>query len=586
MKRFPLIAGSAALGLAAGFGISALRQPSALGTNPNGTGDAASASASSQNAAAANAARPGPGGRPPGDTGLTEKLKTDLSLSHGVTRWLVWMTAVEKAGPRDYAQLARMGKDMPGALNMLGARWIDQDPAGLFELCTDPAKAGSGFPANELGQLLMDTWPKKDPDAVLAALKNSSGLAMGLQYSAMNTLFDTRPEQTLILMSDLGIQSYSPDVSGVKKWAEENPQHAAEVALAHPSGYASQTAMDAIGKVWAAKDPAAALAFTAGQDSVLSARLADQVLRSWVEKDIDKASAWLSSVDGPDRARLLPSFVEAWGKKDAPNALQWCLTNTSGSQQAEVIKRLVTGSAAQNIDSAATLVTGLEAGPMRAKAAVAFVEATMYKDTGWWPGFNTSNRSAKPEAIAWLGQLDAESRKQVLTNLSWSWSQQDPKGFAEYLRTPDGQTAGSDAYLAAGRNLVREQPAEAMTWASQAPAESRSFVLAETFEAWTRSQPDASMDWLKKLPAGDPRREDLYLGAVQNAIPYEAFKDLPADPGGVPNSVPDKSRRNLAKLLATDPAAARAAISKLSLNDEQRTRALSTLKLTAAAGSS
>lgn len=582
MKRFPLIAGSAVLGLAAGFGISALRQPAGSASSDSTASGSAKAAAASDNTAAGNASRPGPGGRPPGGSGLTDKLRTDLSLTHGVTRWLVWMTAVEKAGPNDYAQLARMAKDLPGALNMLGARWIDRDPAGLFELCKDPAQAGSGFPGNELGQLLMENWPKKDPDAVLAALKNSTGLGMGLQYSAMNALFETRPEQTLILMSDLGIQSYSPDVSGVRKWAEADPQHAAEVALAHPSGYASQTAMEMIGKVWAEKDPAAALSFSATQDNVLSSRLADQVMRQWVEKDIDKASAWLSSATDADRGRLLPSFIEAWGKKDAPNALQWCLTNTSGSQQTEVINRLVTGSAAQSVDAAGALVAGLEAGPLRAKAAVAFIEATVYKDNGWWPGFNSPNRTAKPEAIAWLGQLDADARKQVLSNLSWRWSEQDPKGFAEYLSTPDGQAAGPEALQAAGRNLVRDQPVEAMAWASKVPEDSRSLVLSETFQNWTRSQPDAAMDWLKKLPASDARREDLYLGAVQNAVPYEAFQNQAAGPG----SPLDKSQRSLAKLLATDPAAARAAIGKLPLNDEQRTRVLTNLRLNASGGNS
>ncbi|MDB6136656.1 MAG: hypothetical protein JWM59_4899 [Verrucomicrobiales bacterium] len=576
MKRLPLITCSALLGLAAGFGISALLQLEGP-VSPDGKSPS---SALAGQGGAAGLPASAPGRLASVSSALADKLRTDLSLSHGVTRWLLWMTAVEKAGPKDFPQLARMAQELPGALNMLGAHWIDLDPAGLFAVCRDPVEAGAGFPANELAQLLMETWPKKDPDAVLAALRGSLSVQMGIQFSALNTLFDSRPEQALILMSDLGIESYGPHMRGVEKWAAADPKHAAEVALAHPAGYASQEAMKAIAKVWADSDAAGALAFAASQNSVLGVEMANQVLSRWVEKDLDKASDWLATADGPERARLLPAFIESWGRKDAPNALQWCLANTSGSQQSEVINSLVKGTATQNAEAAAAMVTGLEASPMRAKAAVAFAQAILYKDNSWWPGLNSSNRSVKPEAIAWLGQLDAESRKQVISHVSWTWGEQDPKGFAEYLRTPAGQDAGPEALSSAARNLVREQPVEALEWASQVPEESRKAVIAETFQAWTRSQPDAAMDWLRKLPVNDPRRETLYLGAIEHAIPPGAFQTGPINSLDPINN----ARQSLAKLLATDPAAAQLAISKLTLSDDQRSRVLSSLKLASAGG--
>lgn len=571
-----MIACSAVLGLAAGFGISALLQPE----NPVPSDGRSPSSASAGQGGALGVPASAPGRLTTASSALADKLRTDLSLSHGVTRWLLWMTAVEKAGPGDFPQLARMAQELPGALNMLGARWIELDPAGLFAICRDPVEAGAGFPANELAQLLMETWPKKDPDAVLAALRSSSNLQMGIQFSALNALFQNRAEQALILMSDLGISSYGPDMKGVEKWAAEDPRHAAEVAMAHPAGYASDQAMAAIAKVWTESDPAGALAFAVSHHSVLALEMANQVLSRWAEKDLGKASDWLAAADGPERARLLPAFIESWGKKDAPNALQWCLSNTSGSQQAEVISSLIKGTATQSADAAAAMVAGLEASPMRAKAAVAFAQAILYKDNSWWPGLNSSNRTVKPEAIAWLGQLDAESRKQVISHVSWTWSEQDPKGFAEYLRTPAGQDAGPEALSAAARNLVREQPVEALEWASQAPGESRKAVISETFQTWSRSQPDAAMDWLRKLPASDPRREDLYLGAVEQNIPVEAFQNGPISSLDPINN----ARQSLARLLATDPAAARQAIDKLTLNEDQRSRVLSSLKLAPAGG--
>lgn len=566
MKRSPLLVFSALIGLGAGFGLSALRQPGSAEAGAGG------------NLTDGQGGKPGALSKPPGPAPsvLAEKLKTDLSISQGVTRWLQWMTAVEKAGPRDYPQLARMAKEMPGALNMLAARWIEKDPKGLFEACRNADESGPGFPANELAQLLLESWPKTDPDAVLAALRNSPGLQVGWQFTALNSLFSNRPEEALITMSDLRIDNYGPDIKGVAKWAAADPRHATEVALAHPAGYASQMVLEAIGKEWAKSDPEGALAFAAGKDGAPAAELANQVMRQWVEKDLTKASDWLAAADGSERARLLPAFIEAWGKKDASNALQWCLANTAGSQQAEVITSLVKGTLAQSPDAAAALVVGLDASPLRSKAAVAFASTMINKD--WWPGFNSSGQSAKPEAIAWLGQLDSDARKQVLSNIYWSWSEHDPKGFADYLRTPAGQVAGPETVNAAARSLVREQPLEAMKWASEAPGETRTDALSQTFQAWTNSQPDAAMDWLGKLPASDPRREALYLGAIENAIPYSAF--LNGSPG-TPDII-TSGRQNLARLLATDSEAARQAIANLSLNPEQKAKALTQLKLSAA----
>ncbi|MES2705081.1 MAG: hypothetical protein V4726_00620 [Verrucomicrobiota bacterium] len=567
MKRFPLIIFSGIAGLAAGFGLSALRQP----------GGAESGTAGIP-AAGGQAGKPGAPSKPAGPAAsvLAEKLRTDLSISRGVTRWLQWMTAVEKAGPGDFPGLARMAKEMPGALNMLAARWIELDPRGLFEACRNAGGSGPGFPANELAQLLLETWPKNDPDAVLTALKNSPGLQMGWQFTALNSLFQNRPEQALITMSALSIDGYGPDMKGVAKWAAADPGHAAEVALAHPAGFASRLVLETIGKEWGKSDPEGALAFAVSRNTAAASDLANQVMRQWVEKDLTKASGWLAAAGGPERALLLPAFIEAWGKKDAPEALQWCLANTSGSQQSEVITSLVKGTIAQSPDAAAAMIVGLEPSPLRSKAAVTFADTMINKD--WWPGFNSSGRSAKPEAIAWLGQLDPDARKQVIGNIHWSWSEHDPRGFADYLRSPAGQVAGPEAVTAAARNLVREQPVEAIEWANQAPEASRAQTLSETFQAWTRHQPDAAMDWLQKLPSGDPRREALYLGAVEHIIDPAAFQTGPLTSLEPINN----ARRDLARLLATDPAAARQAIAKLSMEPARREQTLARLKLSPA----
>ncbi len=568
MKRPLLIVGSALLGLAAGFGLRAWRQPHAA------------ASATPESSATSSVVVPGP---PPKLTSqpssaLAETLEANLSLTDGVTRWLHWMTAVEKAGPKDFPSLARLAQSLPGALNMLAARWIDRDPHGLFEACRNAGANGSGFPANELAQQLFQAWPKNDPDAVLAALQEHRNLANGWQFTALNTLFQNRPEQALITMSQLDITSYGPNMGGIATWAAADPRHAAEIALTHPAGYATWRVLETIGKEWAKSDPSSALSFAMAHESGPGAELANHVIRQWVEKDIGQASDWFAAADETARARLLPAFVEAWGKQDAATALQWCLDHTTGRQQTDVVQSLIKGSLAQNQDTAAAMVIGLEASPLRARAAVTFAEAMLNLNKGsWWPGIVSSeaDRKAKPEALAWLGQLDPLPRREVLSRIAWSWSESDPRGFAEFLRTPAGQDASPEALAAAARSLVRQQPQEALEWAAQAPENIRQRTLADTFQNWTRTQPEAAMIWLDQLPASDPRRETFYLGAVESAIPPSAFQDGPLTSLDPINT----ARQNLARLLANDPAAARRRIEELPVSGEERSRILGQLRL-------
>ncbi len=560
MNRVLLIVLFALLGLAAGFGLRAWRQ-----SHPS-AGDMA------DHAAPLSAVAPG---TPPKlaharASELVEQLQADLSLSHGVTRWLHWMTAVEKAGVSDFPHLARLAKELPGGLNMLAALWIERDPQSLFAACR---QGGEGFPANELAQLLFQTWPKDDPDAVLAALQEHRNLADGWQLTALNTLFQNRPEQALIAMHRLGIDSYGPNMDDIAKWAEADPRHAAEVALAHPAGHATEMVLEAIAKEWTKSDPAAALAFATSLPDGTGGALANQVLRHWVEKDLGRASEWFATVEERTREKLLPAFVEAWGKTDPALALQWCLAHTAGALQGDVVQSLVKGALERNPATAAALVAGMEASSLRTKAAVAFAREAVNK--GWFPRFISQGQQpqAKPEAKAWLEQLDPEARKEVLKQVSWSWSSSAPRDFAAFLQSEAGRDAPPEVLAAAAHGLVRENPSEALEWAGHVPEALRRDTLSSTFQQWTRAQPDAAMTWLRQLPADDARRETFYLGAVKHAIPSAAFQN-----GPITSLDPiDQARQHLAHLLATDPAAARRTLATLSLSEEARAAAIKRL---------
>ncbi|MES2708339.1 MAG: hypothetical protein V4726_17220 [Verrucomicrobiota bacterium] len=573
MKRLRLLLISSLAGLAAGFGYRAFQYHRQLSPAAEAAPPALTPSA----ALPEDRSSLPPG--PPEESALIARLKTDLArsaaLSDDVTRWLHWMTAVEKAAPADYPRLASMAKDLPGALEALAAKWIESDPRSLFDACVGGNQGATGFPTQELARLLFNAWPRKDPAAVFAALESHPSIQLSWQTAALDILSEIDPERSLITMSRIRIYDHSFNMTHLEKWIAADPAHAARVALENPYGTVTGKAVERIGREWARRDAEAALAFASSHNNTeLSRDLANHVISHWVERDLSKASEWLAAADESTRNRLLPSFVAAWGQKDAAAALQWSLTNTDGGRQRAVIEALVRETAEKKPDAAAAMVTGMEASPGRRHAAVIFA-GELY-DIGWMQNI-PENADGTAKTIQWLNQLDPEARKAAIGRVEEPWNEQDPQSFANYLLTPAGQDAGPEIMAAAARALGQQKTVEAIQWASGIKSENRDQALSETFGGWINAQPEAAMQWLGKLPPDDPRRESFYFGAARDILPGDAFPELEDEDG---NHSPDPAPvRDLARQLATDPAAARATLEKLPLGDTDRARALTRLGL-------
>jgi hypothetical protein len=312
------IALAVSLGLAAGFAVRAWHRPDGKADKP-AKSPAASGSLDSSKPSASLG---------PSASALVKKTEADLSLSTGVTRWLVWMTAVEKATLADFPALARMGKHLPGAIRMLAARWIALSPQHLFDSCIAGEKS-EGFPTDELASLLFEEWPKNDPAACIAALSKTPGLE-NQRFNVVNAIMKNDPELGLKTLSAWRIESYGPDMQKVFDWATKDPRHAAEVAMENPAGYATELALKAIGEAWGNSDPGAALQYAAGQSGKNGNALANAVMGGWAERDLTAASKWLEAADEATRNKLMPALMESWGRKNPADAIQWCRENASG----------------------------------------------------------------------------------------------------------------------------------------------------------------------------------------------------------------------------------------------------------------
>src|SRR5688572_14686743 len=84
------------------------------------------------------------------DSPLTTKLERDLSMSAGVTRWLHWLAALEKAGPADFPRLMRLAQTDSTAKGFVAARWVEVAPRHLFDLIVGLSKNTYGLSIDEL----------------------------------------------------------------------------------------------------------------------------------------------------------------------------------------------------------------------------------------------------------------------------------------------------------------------------------------------------------------------------------------------------------------------------------------------------
>jgi hypothetical protein len=556
MSRKSIILLSAAAGLSAGFAVRWLQHgPTEVTASAAAPGSMAADAKKAESATAAQ-----PGGRTL--TPLAAHLEQQLAVSSGVSRWLEWMAALEKAKPGDFPDLARLAKGNSVALRMVAARWIELDRRHLFN--TLLAESGNvklaakarGFPLMELGQQLFEGWSKVDPAAAIAALSHPDfpHHMKDLRYTALNAVMTTDPELGLKTMSEWQVTNYGTGTSGIARWAAANPRHAAEFALAHPAGYTTKTAMEVIGKAWATSDPAAAMSFAAGVNGPYGEALAGGIIKAWAASDLNKAATWLAAADAPARNRLSGPMVEIWAKTDTAAAMDWIQQHLTGRGMDEAVGSVLKGAAETSLPAAAALVAGMDSSASRAKAALSVAKQ-------WWPAYQ-SGKPAPAEAVTWLSSLDPASIKHVVELMQWQWAGSDAKGLADFLASPAGQHASEHSLHAAARELARSNPQEAMTWAARLPEGQRDGAALTAFNTWRDAQPALAMAWLRQLPVSDPRREAWHLSMVGEIVQNQ------------------EAAAAVAKTLASgNTAAAVRAVQGLTIPDGQKQKLLDRLQL-------
>src|SRR5580765_2725597 len=162
------------------------------------------------------------------DSPLATELEHQLTISKGVQRWLLWLETVEKAGPPDFPRLAKLARKNPAALRFVSARWAELAPRHLYDTLVAALRSRADFPVQELARTLFDQWPKKDPEAAIAALNEPGeiGPRVAWRDQVAESVIRTDAERGLRLFTEWHIENYGPSMGAISKWAAASPEHA------------------------------------------------------------------------------------------------------------------------------------------------------------------------------------------------------------------------------------------------------------------------------------------------------------------------------------------------------------------------
>jgi hypothetical protein len=383
-------------------------------------------------------------------------------------------------------------------------------------------------------------------------------------------------------------------------------------AIAGVHGNHRQIALYHFGGGFAEVDPVAAWEWATAQPEAenpsrgLDARAG--VLTAWSTVDMRaaaKAAAGLPA--GPVRTEILPRLLSRFGARDAQGALELALGLPDSPERWQSLAGLA-GSARDRSAMLAILTRDIPPGPVykqgmralfknwseadpagAARGYMSLSRSTLDTDlanfivSGWiakgdrtaaWAWAQSLPRSnARAQACAavfgsWADEdPDAAGRAALLlpepdrTRAAWAvfscWSEKDVKGLLGWL--PEL----ADAALRKGLvdtglgKLMKTDIAEAAAWAGTAPPDLRSRAVERVAEQWARSDPEAALVWLQRLPPEEWRDGGVVMLAAvlaqEDPVGALAWARSITDPGRRDTFMAGVHRRWVAR----DPASAR-----------------------------
>ena len=370
----------------------------------------------------------------------------------------------------------------------------------------------------------------------------SSDLEAAMQYHERIR----SPDARLSLASSIVVEYAKKDPAAALAWAAEND-----------SGSFPRLQMQVLEQI-AASDPELALSKAlAFRNSDFRNSLISHVIESVARKDPATAIALIDQVDNPvTRRNASSSLVNRWIRTDPDAAIAWIQEHDERTAN-ELMGRAVSTITRSDLDSAIRilpLVSGSQTQNMREQVARRIAQ----------------QRSAV-DAQSFIRQFEGqEGYRKLQVAVVSGMAQSDPVG-AKYLADQLPRGAERDSALA---QIIRyhaaNQPRAAIAWLDSIDGEmQRGTATAGIATNWYQQDAVAASRWVNDLPNG-AERDDAIMQMARH------FRDVTAAEQKMIDSIGDSEKRGRAQLsqisqiMRRDPAAARKLLSEIDIPNYQR----------------
>ncbi|MEO7168532.1 MAG: hypothetical protein ABI787_02490 [Spartobacteria bacterium] len=252
----------------------------------------------------------------------------------------------------------------------------------------------------------------------------------------------------------------------VQKWSEVDPAAAAHLlGETKLGGMGFTMASYSVAQNWAARDPAAALAWAQAQRPMaFGMNPVNGVVQGWWKKDPAAAEAFaLAQIGTPLGKQLVPSLASQMAAQDRAKATAW-----------------------------ASKITDQE---LRNQAYTVLASQFSFTDP--------------KAASAWALTLPPEAVSGAVESAVSMWAQSDPSGAAHWIEGLTG-TARDSAVSSYSSATAETDPAAATAWAATiADDTKRTSALRRTTSQWLDRDPAAARAWIASSSLGENVKTSL-----------------------------------------------------------------------------
>jgi hypothetical protein len=453
--------------------------------------------------------------------------------------WLRWVSHLENLPLKDLpafyegleSKLKAGGSSFSSEDRLLLEQyWSEIDAADLLAYAgglmeEGPQAYGFDNTVNSLMQRALGVLLKEDRERTVELLSESN-IFPGqerLRSSALRSLMAEDPAFALKLASQW--KGREPmgwlGLSGkLKKWANKNPQQAAEAILSEPYLAGQDRVLKLAAGAFAKRSPQAAIEYGRSHKGGYGAAFAKEAFRTWVKDDLASSGEWLINHQDERVYRgFLPVMVKAWGENSPREALVWAEEHLKGSSLQGAMESIVGQEIRKNPASAYEILASIQDPEMR-KVSALVVAQSYFSDPNPEDNFERFEK-----ASAWIDLIDDPATFGQVFNMSaHSWVEQDRESFQEQIKKVGDQI--SPHYLEyVIETLAIDDSEKTLAWSAEVSVDYERVSARVVFAQMMERDQVSALAWSRDLP---PERAHLYpylMGVVNLDFTEEQFSE-------------------------------------------------------------